>query len=464
MRSFRSVPALRSNAPPDKIVRLFQSETAEIIEAPEPFGVRATLYVVAIFLIALFVVALVTRLDRVVSSTSGEIVTTESTVVLQALDPSLIKTIQVHEGQRVKAGDVLATLDPTFVAADVGALKQQVASLDAQIARCEAELAGRPYDPAPDPDPTADRYNQLQRSYYLQRKAQYDDQIRSYNEQIAQVTATIAKLQNNQARYTDRAQLAKEVEQMRATLAAAQVGSRLNLLAATDQKTELLRNLEYDRNSLVESQHQLQATTATRNAFAQQWLAETSKEEVTARNQRDTALQQLEKATKHKDLVQLSAPDDSVVLKMAKLSVGSVLKEGDPLIYLAPLRSPVEAEVHILTRDIGFIRTGDPVRVKLDAFNFIEHGVAEGTVRWISEGSFTSNDENATVAGPAPAAAPYYKVRIALTDVNLHNVPEGFRLIPGMTLTADVHIGTRSVLMYIINGAVQGMNEAMREP
>ena len=459
MRSFRSDPALRSNATPDRIVRLFQSETAEILEAPEPFGVRATLYVVAAFFVALIVLGLVTRLDRVVTSTSGHIVTTESTVVLQALDPSLIKTIDVREGERVKAGEVLATLDPTFAAADVGALQQQVASLDAQIARCEAELANRPYDPTPAADPAMDRYVQLQRSYYLQRKAQLEGQIRAYDEQIAQYTATIAKLQNNQARYGDRAKLAKEVEEMRATLAAAQVGSRLNLLAATDQKTELLRNLEYDRNGLVESQHQLQATTATRNAFIQQWLGEASKEQVTARNQRDTARQQLEKATKHKELVRLTAAEDSVVLKMAKLSVGSVLKEGDPLIYLAPLHSPVEAEVHISPRDVGFIRAGDPVRIKLDAFNFIEHGMAEGTVRWISEGAFTVNDDTG-----AAAPEPYYKVRVALTNTDLHNVPAGFRVIPGMTLTADVHIGTRSVLMYIVNGAVQGMNEAMREP
>src|SRR4029077_20590378 len=190
-----------------------------------------------------------------------------------------------------------------------------------------------------------------------------------------------------------------------------------------------LRYLEYDRNSLTESQHQLQATTATRNAFIQQWLGEASKEEVTARNQRDTARQQLEKATKHKDLVRLTATEDSVVLKMAKLSVGSVLKEGDPLIYLAPLGSPVEAEARISTRDVGFIRTGDPVRVKLDAFNFIEHGMAEGTVRWISEGAFTINEDTGQAM-----QEPYYKVQIALTNVDLHAVPEGFRLIPGMTL------------------------------
>ena len=457
MRSFRSDRALRSNAPPNKIVRLFQSETAEITEAPEPFGVRSTLYVAGAFFVALIVVSLVTRLDRVVTSNLGQLVTVQPTVVLQALDPSLIKTLDVHEGQRVKAGAVLATLDPTFAAADVDALKQQVASLDTQIARTQAELADRPYDPPVDPDPAKNRYAELQKSYYVQRKAQFDAQIHAYDEQIAQVTATIAKLQNDQARYGDRAKLAKEVEEMRATLAAAQVGSRLNLLAATDQKTDLLRYLEYDRNSLIENEHQLQATTATRKAFIQQWLGEASKEQVTARNQLDAAVQQLEKAIKHQSLVRLTASEDSVVLTMAKLSVGSVLKEGDPLITLAPMRSPLEAEVHISSRDVGFIRTGDPVRVKFDAFDYISHGMAEGTVRWISEGAFSVTDAGAP-------AEPYYKVRVALTKVDLHNVPEGFRLIPGMTLTADVRVGTRSILMYMINGAVRGTNEAMREP
>src|SRR5437868_4264174 len=181
MKSFRS-RARRSDPAPDQLVRLFQSETAEILESPEPSGVRATVYVLAGFMVALLLVAVFVRLDRVVYS-SGQVVTTQSTVVLQALDPSLIKTIEVREGERVKAGEVLATLDPTFAAADVGALTQQVASLDAQIARCEAELANRPYDPAPARDPTTDRYVQLQRSFYQQRKAQREGQIRAYDEQ-----------------------------------------------------------------------------------------------------------------------------------------------------------------------------------------------------------------------------------------------------------------------------------------
>lgn len=468
MKSFRSVLTRRSDAEPGKIVRLYQSETAEFLERPAPIRARITIFAFTALLITIVVASSVLRINRIVNSTFGEIVTTESTQVVQALDASIIKTIDVHEGEQVKAGQLLATLDPTFAAADVGALKDQIASLDAQIARCDAELVGKPFAPSVAASPGAAKYVALQYSYYEQRKGQYDAQIRSYDEQIEQFNATIAKNKNDAARFGDRAKLASEVEQMRATLAANQVGSRINLLAATDQKTDLLRQLEFDTNSLAEAQHQLASVAATKKAFMDQWLAQTSQELLTARNQREASEQQLGKALRHQDLVKIYAQDDAVVLKMAKLSVGSVLKEGDPFLYLAPLRSPVEAEVHIVPRDVGHIRAGDPVTVKLDPFNFVEHGTATGRVRWISEGAFTEteNDPTAPAASPTsgPNAGQYYKARIALTDINLRNVPEGFRLIPGMTLTADISIGTRTVLMYIVSGALQGMGEAMREP
>jgi HlyD family secretion protein len=459
MRSFRSVPKPPSDAAPDKIVRLFQSETAEILDAPEPAGIHATTYVSAALVVALVILAAITRLDRVIESVGGEIVSTTPTEVLQSLDPALIKTINVRVGDRVKAGDVLATLDPTFAAADADALRLQVANYDTQIARTEAELAGQAYTPSPAFDATAARYGEIQKALFAQRKSQYDEQMRAYNSQIAQYKATLAKLKDSEARYADRMALAKEVEQMRATLAAAQVGSRLNLLAATDQKIELLRNIEFNHNSLGETEQQLQAAVATRDTFAQKWLADTSQELVTARNQRDTARGQLEKALRKKDLVRLAASEDSVVLRMAKLSVGSVLKDAEPLMYLAPLNSPVEAEVRIAPRDIGFIRPGDPVKIKLDAFDFVEHGMVKGTISWISEGAFMVDERS-----NQPTQEPYYKARIALTDTSLRSVPSGFRLIPGMTLTADVHIGTRSILMYLVSGAVRHVSESMREP
>lgn len=457
MNLSRFVPRPRPEASPDRLIRLFQSETAEIREGPEPLQLRLTLYALASLLVSMIVIAVLMPMDRVVTSSAGVVVTTEPIVVLQALDPSIIKSLDIQDGDRVKDGQLLATLDPTLAAADVSALRLQIASLEAEIARCEAELAQQPFDPPAATLPGAAGYMALQKSYYDQRKAQFDAQMRANDEQIAQIRATIAKLRSDQTRYDDRAKISTEIEAMRASLAASQFGSRLNLLTATDQRLEILRTLEFDRNSLVESEHQLAAAVSNKDAFAQQWFGQVSQELLTARNSLDNAREQLAKAVKHQDLVRLEAPEDAVVLKLAKLSVGSVLKQGDPFINLAPLRSPLEAEAHIAARDVGFVRAGDATTIKLDAFNFVEHGTVEGKVRWISEGAFTLDDNNNTVD-------PYYKVRVALSAVELRNVPPSFRLIPGMTLTADIQVGTRSVFMYLIRGLVRGINEAMREP
>ena len=457
MKLFRSARPARLELEPGREVRIFQSETAEILEGPEPVQTHLTLVLLAGMFVSMILIAVCMRIDRVVSSLAGQIVTTDPTMVLGALDQSIIKTIEVSDGQKVTKGQLLATLDPTFTTADVGALKAQVANYTAQIARCQAELAQQPFTLAPRSDPVANTYIAAQRDYYLQRKAQFDAQIRGYNEQIGQYKSTIVKYQNDQARYGDRARISQEIEQMRATLAAAQVGSRLNLLAATDQKLEIMRALEFDRNAIAETQHQLDAATATRDAFIQQWFAQVSQEMVTAQGNRDSAGEQLNKATKHQDLVRVEAPEDGVVLKIAKLSSSSVLNQGEPLIHLAPLRSPFEAEIKIAARDIGFIRVGDAATIKLDAYNFVEHGTAEGKVRWISEGAFTTDDNNQVV----PA---YYKVRVALGPISLRNVPANFRLVPGITLAGDIHIGSRSLFAYLAGGIVRGFDEAMREP
>jgi hemolysin D len=456
MRLFPFAPALRRNPPSDALIRIFQSEVNEVREDPEPAQLRVTLHVVAGLLVALLAISFFMQINRVVTSSAGQIVTTEPAIVLQALDASIIKSLDVQEGERVKRGQLLATLDPTFAAADVGAAASQIASLDAQISRAEAELARRDFSPPLAVTPEA-AYGALQRAYYVQRKGQLEAQLRAYDEQIAQNQATIRKLEDDLAHYNGRVKISQEIEDMRASLAASQFGSRLNLLTATDQRLEILRTQDFDRNALSEAEHQLASTIANRDAFVEQWSGQISQELVTARNALDTARQQLAKASRHQDLVRLEAPDDAVVLKMARLSVGSVLKEGDPLITLAPLHFPVEAEVHIATREIGFVRPGDRATVKLDPFSFVEHGTVSGYVRWISEGAFTQDDNGSAVDS-------YYKARIALSEIKLNAVPDSFRLMPGMTLTTDISVGSRSVFMYVLKGVIRSVNEAMREP
>lgn len=439
------------------LVRQFQSETDAIREAPEPRWARMTVFVLAGLLVSLIVIMVVTRMDRVISSQAGKVVPTQQVNVFQALDTSIIRSIDVHEGQRVGKGQLLATLDPTFTSADVEQLKQQSASLEAQIARDRAELDQQPFAVTENSDPEIRKYTLLQKAYYDQRMAQYKAQLNSFDARIEQTQTTIQKFQADEDAYKRRSDIAKQVEDMRTLLAEHGTGSLLNKLVSQDQRIDLLRNLDYDHNSLVEAQHTLASLQADRESFKQQWFSALSQDLVSTRNGLDSARAQLEKATKHQDLVRLTATEDSVVLTLAKLSVGSVLKEGDALFTLMPTDTPLEAELRIASRDVGFLRRGDRCELKIDAFNFIEHGTAEGKVSWISEGAFTTDDNG-------QAAEAYYKARCTVDAMKFHNVPKNFRLIPGMTLSADMNIGTRSVAAYLLSGFLRGVGQSMREP
>jgi hemolysin D len=445
-------------------IRQFHSETDAIREAPEPLALRLTVFVLAAMFVCAIAIMTLTRVDRVVASLSGKIVPTQQVNVFQALDPSIIKSIDVREGDQVREGQLLATLDPTFTAADLQQLGQQVSSLEAQSARAEAELAKRAFGVPEKFDPLLQKYYALQKALYDQRIAQYNAQVNSFDAKIKQTEATVQKLEGDAGRYQQREQIAKQIEDMRTTLAEHGTGSLLNKLSSQDTRLELLRTIENGQNSLLESKHTLASLKADREAFIQQWFSTTSQELVKARNDLDTARSQFEKASRHNDLVRLTASEPSVVLTMAKLSVGSVLKEGDAIFTLMPLNTPIEAEFHIASRDVGFVRVGDHCTLKIDAFNFAEHGTAEGNVRWISEGAFTTDDNGQPSSAGGQTVEAYYKARCSVDTTKFINVPENFRLIPGMTLEANLKVGTRSVAMYLMGGMLRGFTGSMREP
>jgi HlyD family secretion protein len=438
------------------VVRQFQSETDAIREAPDPWFARTTVWSLSGLIVLAIAGMAVTKLDRVVSST-GKIVPTRSLDVYQALDTSIIRTIDVREGEEVAKGQQLASLDPTFAAADVKQLQLQIIGLESQIARDRAQLENKPLEFEPSKDPDVLRYQDMNRSYYDQQLAQYKAQLNSFEAKIKETEATVKKYQADRDAYQQRADIAKQIEGMRTTLAEHGSGSVLNQLVSQDQHIDLVRNLEYDNNSLNEAQHTLASLNSDKQAFIQQWQANLSQDMVTARSSLDAAKAQLEKAVKHQDLVRWTADEPSIVLTVARLSVGSVLREGDPFLTLMPMNTPLEAESQVTSRNIGFVRVGDKCTLKIDAFNYMEHGAAEGKVRWISDDAFTTDDDGKPVD-------PYYKVRCSVDKTNFINIGPNFRLIPGMTLSADMKVGTRSALTYVVGGIMSGFGESMREP
>ena len=437
-------------------IRQFQSETDLICATPQPRSVSVAVWALVGLLAAAIALTMTVTVDKVVTSTSGKIVSVKPLVVLEALDPSIIKSINVKDGDTIAAGQLLATLDATLTSADLTQLKSQVDGLTAQIARCDAELQHQPFNPVIVRGDPAAPYLKVQKDLFDKRAAQYNADVTSFDEKIKQQQVTIAKLDADVASYKEREKIAVQVEGMRDTLFKSGASSLLNLLTATDARVEMQRTMQFDASGLIEDRHQLASLQADRETYVQRFLSDTSAELVTARNTLDVATNGLEKAAKHQDLVRVTADAPGVVLSIAKVSVGSVLKQGDPVLTMMPVASAIEAEVHVATRDIGFLRVGDRTRLKIDAFNSAEHGYAEGKVIWISADAFTTDDNSQPVEA-------YYKARVSVDTQHFTGVPANFRLTPGMTLTADVNVGTRLLGRYIVGGALRGGGEPMRD-
>ena len=140
----------------------------------------------------------------------------------------------------------------------------------------------------------------------------------------------------------------------------------------------------------------------------------------------------------HRQLVELRADRDATVLTVAKVSVGSVLQPGQQFITLVPADAPLEVEANIAGRDDGFVHVGDPVAIKFDTFPFHNTAWRTARVRTISADSFTAQDEQRNPTGAVPLPAnnnePFYRARITIDRVALHDTPAGFRIMPGMPI------------------------------
>jgi hemolysin D len=453
------LPAVR---PPsdmvENLVGAFESDTAAVFLRTAPANDHVTLYVLAAMLVITIALAAIVQLDRVVTS-AGRIVPSGGSLYISPFDTGIVRQVLVKAGEVVKKGQALATLDPTFTHADLVQLQQKLGSDEAAVARLEAERSEHSYR-----FDASDRYQSLQGSIWQKRQAEYHSNLADFDARIRSTEAQVAQFQTDSTQYENRLQLAGNVEKLYQPLLEKGYVSKLQVMQATDERTEMGRLLADAQNQMAALRQTLASVKAQRDAFLQKWHSDTGTELVSIRNDLDVTRQNLDKARKLSELSTLNAPAAAVVLSVGKVSSGSVAAGGssqsqgqEPLFTLVPLDTAMEANVNVTAGDIGFISVGDVVQLKLDAYQFMRHGTAKGVIKAISEGSFTTDENNTPVN-------PYFKVRISIKEVHLRNVPANFRLIPGMTLVGDIMVGKRTLLSYLVEGALRTSSEAMREP
>ncbi|MRX11817.1 HlyD family type I secretion periplasmic adaptor subunit [Pseudoduganella sp. FT25W] len=432
----------------------FLPDADAIERGPLPRSVRITLHVMLLAFVSFIVWASLSSIDQIVVA-HGKLVNPLPNIVVQPLETSIIQSIEVRVGQVVKKGQVLALLDPTFSAADQGQLRSRLESLDNQTASLRAELSSG--TPGMLDRSSADAKLQAQLSN--ERQANFAAQKTKMDQNIARLRASLLTNKHDQVILAERVKSLREVEAMQEQLMAEQFGAKMHLLEARDRRLEVERDMDMQRNKAVELASELASAEAERSAFDKNWRQKTMEDLLSATRDRDGINEQLTKADKRLKLIQMVAPADGVVLEIGKLSVGSVVREAEPLFTLVPLGAQLEAEVQIDSVDIGYIKQDAAVHLKVDAFSFMKHGMLDGRVRTISQDSFKRDTADKSGGG----LDAYYLSRIPYSG-QLAKLPPGARLLPGMTVSAEIVVGKRTVMSYLLYPLTRAMDEAIREP
>ncbi len=441
----------------------FHSPSAGMANVAPLRGAQGTIWVVGALVATCFTVAWLIPIDRVVTAT-GKVVSVAPTEVVQPLETSIVRSIEVQEGQVVHRGDVLAELDPTDTTANVGASTQQSGSFRAEVDRLTAEASGKPYQPT-----ASDQATQVQAAIFAQRASERSFHLQNLQQKIEGFQALVQRDEQDGEFYKQRLAIASNVAGMRAELQRDAVGSKLNTLQAQDAQVEATRSLGAALRSAQQDRAQLQGALAERDGYQQEWQSKVSQDLTEASRKLSASQEELAKAELRSRLVVLRAGQDGVVQTVAKVSVGSVLASGDQFFTLVPLNSPLEIEVNVPAGESGYVHVGDKVSVKFQTFPSTRYGGARGTMRLVSPDSFTSGDQqgqrHGSGASPGdPNGAVFYRGKVTIDEVTLHDTPKGFHIIPGMPVTADIEIGKRTIAGYLLGSILPVAHEGMREP
>ena len=447
----------------------FFSPSTTLLAAPVRPLANHTVLIIGTMVAVIFVLFGVISMDRLVSA-NGKVMSLTNEVVVQPLNTAIVKTIAVSTGDVVRKGQLLAQLDPTFGAADNTAAQDQTDRYVTEIERLTAELHQVPYKPR-SLTPGA----LVQEGIFSQRASARDAELRYYKGQVDAQRALMAQSDANIRQYAKETGLAGDLERMRVTLEKQALGSRIDTLAAQTARIEAERQVLSSVQQSESARQTIAALQGQLDNYNQQWFADVSQTLTSDNVQLATYRDQLEHAALNYKLVDLRAEQDSIVLSVAAVSVGSVLQSGQTFFTLVPINAPLEIDAQMTGDEAGFVFTGQPVDIKFQSFPYTEFGLAHGTVRLVSPDSFatgsggTVNGAAGTMAdsvytGANPTSAYFYDVRITLDRLNLKHMPKDAHIVPGMPVEADIKVGQRTVWEYLLERLMPIVNEGMREP
>jgi len=433
----------------------FKPEIVKAQERPPSPLPRAFLLLLLGLFGAMLAWAFFGQLDMVAVA-QGKLVPQSFLKIVQPAESGIVREILVKEGESVRAGQVLVRMDTRLSQADLRTVEAELVRRDLQLRRIDAELAGtKLVGKAGD---LADRFAQVEAQLRARRQA--------YLDALGAEQAVLSKArQDLQSAVEVEQKLARTLpiyrEQARAWDKLATEGFAGKLMALDRQRgyVEAEQDLEAQKHTvegLKATIFQAEKRIAQIDSGYRQQLyqerAEAEAAYVRAQQERD-------KQQHRYSLLELRAPQAGVVKDLATHTPGTVVAPGTILLTLVPKDEALLAEVWVANVDAGFVQATQKARVKLAAYPFQKYGMLDGAVRQISADA----QEKSDASGARSLHEAAYRALISLERDYLEGGDRRLRLVPGMLVNAEIHLGTRSVLEYLLSPIQKTAHEAGRE-
>lgn len=408
---------------------------------------------------------------RLFAIAPGEFQPKGGSQVVQALEPGQVKTVAVKNGDRVKQGALLIQIDPTSAQAAKTIIESKLVNSRAEsIRRAAAVLLAR-----------ADK---IDKEAPVSWPSDIPADVKQREERVlhadlAQLDATLADLaaklkvqESLKEKYTANIAAQKTLVDSRTQRTAmheklAEMGrdSRAQVLQALEPLRQDQVALAGYEGSLAEAEAQI---PVVRNEMAQsrdEFVATNTDKAADADRQVDDLTQQLKKAKLVLDKLTIRAPVAGTVQSLAVTSIGQSMKVGELMMLIVPDGVPIEVQAYVLNTDIGFVKLGQPVTLKIDTFPFTRYGTVKGKVTHVGADAITGayavalqkNDATTPSKGSLSATNAAQQMSDLVFPITIVPEKKTIRVdgrdvpfAPGMSVVAEIETARQRVISYIL--------------
>ena len=426
------------------------AQTIQLEESDAPGVVSVGIVATVVLVVAFVIWTYITPVNEVAIS-EGKVVPHGNNHIVQYFEGGIVESILVREGELVAKGDVLLEVSPIAIESDYDQLKSRSSSLILKQIRLQALLSNE----EPVFDRYADQYPELAAIEY----EAYQAQLRSQQAQQRTMQTKIKQRKQELSRDSAKAKALKqelivvqEQVKIRAGLVKKGVVSKTDLLdrqaALAETRTDYIQsnaNIAVAKESINEAEASL---AEIENRFIEQIKLETSSVAAEIAELKE----QLIKFGDRVDRLHIRAPVSGYVTNLGVNTIRAVIEPSQVLMEVVPVDKELIVESKVSTQDIGHVHVGQDAVIKVGSYDPQRFGVIEGEVDRISPSTYLDEENQ-----------PYYKAQIVLAKKYLGNQPGKYKLIPGMTVTADIRTGEKTVLDYLLKPVYRGFQNAFQE-